>query len=106
MPKGKRAKNARISWRLMTETSETMTYTKMNQVATQVLQAFFANRFVFNKGKFIGWYISPKDGLNLQIYCLDATEALRVAKYVLSSIGKTWDDSIFKVTTPNRDNLA
>lgn len=104
--KGKYPKDARISWRLMNETSESLTFTKMNDVAALVYQQFFQNRFSFKKGKFIGWYISPLDGLHLQLYCLDATEAKRVAKYVVQAIGKTWNDSIFKVTSPDRDNIT
>ncbi|MEH1884097.1 hypothetical protein [Nostoc sp.] len=106
VPRGKYPKDARISWRLMNETSESLTFTKMNDVAALVYQQFFQNRFSFKKGKFIGWYISPLDGLHLQLYCLDATEAKRVAKYVVQAIGKTWNDSIFKVTSPDRDNIA
>ncbi|MEH2278126.1 MAG: hypothetical protein V7K40_25915 [Nostoc sp.] len=105
LPKGKYPKTARISWRLMEETSESFTFTKMDAVATLVFQNFFQNnRFSFNKGKFISWYISPLDGLNLQIYCLDETEAERVAKYVVQAIGKTWQDKIFKITKPKRSN--
>ncbi|MEH2145293.1 hypothetical protein [Nostoc sp.] len=104
VPRGKQPKDAQISWRLMTETTESFTFAKMNDVATLVYQQFFQNRFSFNKGKFIGWYISPPDGLNLQLYCLDETEAERVAKYVVQAVGKTWDDKIFKITKPKRSN--
>src|SRR5204863_1150646 len=88
------------------ETTESLTFTKMNGVAALVYQQFFNERFTFNKGKFIGWYISPADGLNLQLYCLDSAEAERVAKYVVKAINKTWNDSIFKITEPKRDNLT
>ena len=104
VPRGKYPKDAQISWRLMNETSESFTFTKMNDVAALVYQQFFQNRFTYNKGKFIGWYISPPDGLNLQLYCLDETEAERVAKYVVQAVGKTWDDKIFKITNPKRNN--
>ncbi|MEH2119023.1 hypothetical protein [Nostoc sp.] len=104
VPRGEYPKNARISWRLMDETSESFTFTKMNAMAALVYQHFFQNRFTFKKGKIIGWYISLVDGLNLQLYCLDEVEAERVAKYVVQSIGKTWNDKIFKTTKPKRDN--
>ncbi|MEH2000440.1 MAG: hypothetical protein V7L00_17120 [Nostoc sp.] len=100
IPRGKYPKDARISWRLMNETSESLTFAKMNDVAALVYQQFFSNRFSFKKGKVIGWYLSPSDGLALQIYCLDAAEAERVAKYVVQAIGKTWNNSIFKTTNP------
>lgn len=104
VPRGKYPKDARISWRLMNETSESFTFAKMNDVAALVYQHFFQNRFTYNKGKFIGWYISPIDGLNLQLYCLDETETERVAKYVVQAVGKSWDDKIFKITKPKRSN--
>ncbi|MEH2002359.1 MAG: hypothetical protein V7L00_27110 [Nostoc sp.] len=105
IPRGKYPKDARISWRLMNETSESLTFAKMNDVAALVYQQFFSNRFSFKKGKVIGWYLSPSDGLALQIYCLDAAEAERAAKYVVQAIGKTWNNSIFKTTNPNRTNV-
>lgn len=104
VPRGKYPKDAVISWRLMNETSESLTFAKMNNIATLVYQQFFQNRFTFNKGKIIGWYISPADGLNLQLYCLDETEAERVAKYVVQAVGKTWNDKVFKITKPKRNN--
>ncbi|MHC5598773.1 MAG: hypothetical protein ACYTXC_23020 [Nostoc sp.] len=107
VPKGKQPKDARISWRLMNETSESLTVAKINNVAGLVYQQFFQNNvFNFNKGKVIGWYTSPTDGLHLQLYCLDVTEAERVAKYVVQAVGKTWNDNIFKTTTPKRNNLT
>ncbi|OYE02946.1 hypothetical protein [Nostoc sp. 'Peltigera membranacea cyanobiont' 232] len=106
-PRGKQPKDARISWRLMGETSQSLTFTKINNAATLVFQKFFQNNiFNFNKGKVIGWYNSPTDGLHLQLYCIDSTEAERVAKYVVQAIDKTWNDNLFKTTTPKRNNLV
>ncbi|MBH8575782.1 hypothetical protein I8752_22815 [Nostocaceae cyanobacterium CENA369] len=107
VPRGRQAKDARFGWRLMNETSESLTLEKINNIASLVYQHFFSNNnvFNFNKGKVIGWYTSPVDGLHLQLYCLDVEEAERVAKYVVQSINKTWNDNIFKTTTPKRNNL-
>lgn len=106
VPKGKYPKDARITWRLMNETSESMTFDKINNAATLVYQKFFQDRFSYNKGKVIGWYISSSDGLNLRLYCLDADEAERVAKYVVQAVGKTWNDDFFKTSNPKRNNLV
>ncbi|MBH8576987.1 hypothetical protein I8752_29200 [Nostocaceae cyanobacterium CENA369] len=105
---GRRAKDARFGWRLMNETSESLTFEKINNVATLVYQQFFANNNIFNynKGKVIGWYTSPIDGLHLQLYCQNIDESERVAKYVVDAIDKTWHDNLFKTTTPKRNNLT
>ncbi|WDD30783.1 hypothetical protein PQG02_18770 [Nostoc sp. UHCC 0926] len=108
VPRGKQVKDARLGWRLMNETSESLTFEKINNIALLVYQHFFLknNVFNFNKGKVIGWYTSPIDGLHLQLYCLDVNEAERVAKHVVQAINKTWNDNLFKSTTPKRNNLT
>ena len=97
--------DARFSWRLMDQTSESITNDILNNWANKIYNAFFNPVFSFAKGKYIGWYISPKDGLHLQLYCLDEATTESVARKIVSSIGKDFSDDLFKITKPKKDNL-
>ncbi|MEH1791611.1 hypothetical protein [Nostoc sp.] len=106
VPRGKFPKSAEFSYRVMGETSETVTNEKLNSYARLVYSAFFQNQFAINKGKYIGWYISPVDGLHLQLYCIDEAECTRVAQAIVSKLNKTWSESLFKITKPTRSNAV
>ena len=106
VPRGSRPKNARVTWRLMDQTSETISNQILNNWATKVYNSFFNPVYSFHKGKYIGWYNSPADGLHLQLYCLDDITAESVAKKIVTSADKTFNDDLFKVTKPKRNNIA
>ncbi|MGV0102347.1 hypothetical protein NSTCB13_00868 [Nostoc sp. DSM 114160] len=106
VPRGKFPKSAEFSYRVMGETSETITNEKLNNYARLVYTAFFQDQFVINKGKYIGWYTSPVDGLHLQLYCIDEAECSRVAQAIVSKLNKAWTESLFKITKPARSNTV
>ncbi|MEH2400512.1 hypothetical protein [Nostoc sp.] len=105
VPVGKFPKSAQFSFRLLDETSETITKDKLNTYARKMYAAFFETQFTFNKGKYIGWYTVPEEGLHLQLYCIDETECERVAKAIVSKLEKVWNEAAFKISKPHRSNL-
>jgi outer membrane protein assembly factor BamB len=106
VPKGKNPKTAKITWRLMDKTSETITNEDLNSWANKIYDGLFKDtRYSFDKGKFIAWYISKSEGLHLQIYCLSAEEGEKVVKKVLEVFGKEFNTDLLKITEPKRDNL-
>lgn len=105
LSRGQRPKEAEFSWRLLSHTSYTITTDILNYWARKVYDNYFNPQpYTFNKGKYIGWYESPKDGVHLQLYTYDEQTAEAVAKKILGSIDKQFDDNIFKTTKPKRSN--
>jgi hypothetical protein len=104
VPKGKTAKNARISYRLMNETSSSLTKTELKNLAKKIYDDFATPIYRFNKGKVISWYVSPSEGLHLQIYGHTEEIGETVIKKVLSHRNLTFDNNIFKSTTPKRNS--
>ncbi|MEH2014174.1 hypothetical protein [Nostoc sp.] len=106
VPVGKFPKSAQFSFRLLDETSETITKDKLNTYARKMYAAFFETQFTFNKGKYISWYTVPEEGLHLRFYCIDEVECERVAKAVVSKLEKVWNEDAFKISKPRRSNLV
>lgn len=104
VPKGKHAKSARISYRLMNQTSSTLSRTELITLGRDIYNDFAKpTAYRFNKGKIIGWYIKPEEGLNLQIYCHTEEIGETVVKKILSHRNLTFDNDIFKYSKPNRN---
>lgn len=98
--------DARISFRLLNESSETITITELQNWARKIQSSFFNPIFRFKKGKKIAWYVKPDDGFHLQTYVYDDAEGERVVKEIVQLAGKTWDENYFKVTDPRRSNTT
>lgn len=104
-PKGKTSKNARISYRLMNQTSSTLSRTELINLGRDIYNDFAKpTAYRFNKGKIIGWYVKPEEGLNLQIYCHTEEIGETVVKKVLAHRNLTFDNDIYKFSKPNRNS--
>ncbi|HLO85851.1 MAG TPA: hypothetical protein VK203_12705 [Nostocaceae cyanobacterium] len=106
VPRGETPTDARVSFRLMNETSESITVSELKRWAQKIQAAFFNPIYKFRKGKVITWYIDKKNGFHLQIYGLNAAEGEKVARDVVKLADKTFDEDILKETNPKRSNTT
>lgn len=81
-----------ISFRLMQETSETITKTQVNTLATKIKTLFVTpNRFVWHKGKLMCSYTDRERGYQLQLLVRNKAEGKRMIEQVLDIQGHTPD---------------
>lgn len=105
VPRGKTAKTARASYRLMNQTSSSLSKTELKNLGRDIYNDFAKpTPYRFNKGKIIGWYVKPEEGLNLQIYSHTEEIGETVVRKILSHRNLTFDNDIYKFTKPNRNS--
>lgn len=81
-----------ISFRLMDETSETLTRSNLEVIGNRIKANLgTGNGFIWRKGREMVSYTDWDAGLQLQILCLNRTEGERVVKAVLDCANKTYD---------------
>ncbi|PSB20552.1 hypothetical protein C7B65_06505 [Phormidesmis priestleyi ULC007] len=75
---------AEITFRVMNETSESMTEAKAKVTANKIKTLFCAgNGFAWKKGRELWMYKEPAKGYNLQLYAWNETEAKKVIEQIL-----------------------
>jgi hypothetical protein len=104
LPEKETPATARVSFRLMNETSESLTMSELKNWASKIQSEFFNPIFKLKKGKIITWYIDKKNGFHLQIYGYDEAEGERLARAVVKLADKTFDEDNLKHTHPKRSN--
>lgn len=81
-----------ISFRLMNETSTTISKTRVETLATRIKSLFVTpTRFVWHKGKLMVSYTDRKRGYQLQLLVRDKTEGKRIIEQILDVQGHTPD---------------
>ncbi len=106
VPDGLSPITAEISFRLMDETSESITRTKALTLANKIKQEMVdgGKEIYFNKGKNIVNYNDRKHGLALQIYALNESEGEKIIKKILTIRGVSFDASRLTVSAPKRNS--
>lgn len=97
---------AEINFRIMDETSATMTESKANSLASKIKAAFSTiPTWQFTKGKFIYSYQDKKNGYWLQIYAINKSEAEEVVRKILTIQNHTYDaDKLKESHAPNKQS--
>lgn len=91
-----RRQAAQISFRLMTEESETITKAEVERIASRISALFMASGgFVWNKGRLMCAYCDWDKGYQLQLNCRSITEGKRIVEQVLAIQGHTPDWTCF-----------
>lgn len=81
-----------ISFRLMNETSDTLSRSELINIGNRIKSGFGAGQgFVWRKGREMVTYSDWDNGLQLQILCINRTEGERVVREVLQAASKTYD---------------
>lgn len=93
VPSNRRPSSAEISFRLTNETPQTLTEGDLNTLANRIKTEFgTANGYRWRKGRLLVTYKSPEQGLNLQIYAFNETEAREVINKVCDAALKPFSD--------------
>lgn len=104
-PNGFARIQAEIKFKLMDETSETITQAKIQSIANKIKLAFGGiPTWDFMKGKNIYTYQDRKKGYWLQIYALDESNAEQLARKVITIQDHTFENEKFKVSIPKRNS--
>ncbi len=104
---GAKKLDAEYSFRLMHETSATITKAKLTTLATLVKELFvIANLGIhFTKGKNIYSYYDPINGYKLRIYANTESEALPIIEKLLESQEIAYDQSKLTRHEPEKSNI-
>ena len=91
-----------ISFRLMDESSASMTRTKAETLARNIKQEFATPLFTWDKGWYYCSYRDKEKGYLLKLLVKSKTEGQRVVKQVLKIQNHTFDDNFFQFTEHDR----
>ena len=104
-PSGRRAVEGQISFRLMNETSATMTETKARILATRIKNEFaLSNGYVWKKGNKKYTYLDKDDGVDLRILSISQTEAVELIKKILDVLQYVYDENNLQEIEPKRNS--
>lgn len=88
--KGRDRTSGRLTFRLMNETSETISKTELTNIATKIKSKFGSNNgYIWNKGKELYCYADWSKGYQLQMLTKSQSQARQIVSDVLSLQGHT-----------------
>lgn len=95
------------SWRLINETSQTLTESELRRIGTQIKAKFGAGRgYVFRKGRKIVKYLQKEQGYNFLLRARDAQEGKDLIREVLSINGHSLDNQRLVVSEVDNEGDA
>ena len=107
IPSGKRAVEGEIGFRIVDETSTTMTELKAKTLATKIKNEFaVGNGYIWKKGKHKVTYKDPEVGVDLRILALNETEGIEVVKKVLDVVDGIYDEDKLISIDPKKDSIT
>lgn len=103
----RRAMEGQISFRLINETSATMTETKGRALAVKIKNEFATNNgYIWKKGKFKCVYKDFNNGLDLNILTISKTEGIELIRKLCDVIDAAYDADLLRISEPERDSLT
>lgn len=103
----KRPVEGEISFRLITETSATMTETKARLLASKIKNEFAINNgYIWKKGKIKCVYQDFDNGLDLRLLCLNETEGIEVINKVCDVVQSPYNSNYLKIQEPKRNSVT
>ena len=97
---------AQISFRLMNETSQTITKTHLTAIANEIKTQFASgNGYVWSKGKIKRVCKDSENGLNLNILCINETDGTEIIKKIYDIINKTYNEDKCSTVNPERNSV-
>ncbi len=98
---------ARISFRLMNYTSETITTAIATSYANDIRSEFATNNgYVWRKGKELWTYTSWEQGYQLQLLCRTESDAVQLTQKVLSIQNDTYQPEFMNVKLNQAESVA
>lgn len=97
---------AQISFRLMNETSQTITKTNLIKIANKIKTEFATGSgFVWSKGKIKRVCKDSENGLNLNILCINEQDGTEIIKKIYNVLGKTYNEEKCTTVNPERNSV-
>jgi hypothetical protein len=97
---------AEICFRLMNESTETITRANLETLAKKIKSEFALGQgYTFNKGKTIVHYNDRAQGYSLQLYVINEAEGIDVVKKVLGIQNHTYNDEFLRKTEPKKSSV-
>lgn len=104
---GNRPVTAEISFRLMNETTPTLTKANVTALATEIWNTFGGSTpYKFNKGKHYVYYLDEENGYDFRILVMSKTEGERVIKSVLSLRNHVFNEDYFRFSDSEKSNTT
>lgn len=95
------------SWRLVEETSNTITKAKLTGIANKIKTQFGSNSgYVFRKGRKTIVYKKPSEGYKMYLYSRELSDGKNLIREVLSINGHVLDDSVLKISSTDDETSA
>ena len=105
VPSGRRAVEGQVSFRLINETSATMTEVRARQLAVRIRNEFALNGgFIWRKGNNKYTYNDLENRLDLRILSTSETEGRRVIDKVLDVLQLTYNNDFLQEIAPKRNS--
>lgn len=104
VPDGYEPIRANISFRLMDETTETITKSNVETLAKQIRTELATGQgYTFDKGKYLCKYSDKKHGYELQLYTLNGNEGEQLARKIVGIRNHTFEEDGFRVVEPKKN---
>ena len=104
VPDGRRPIRGQVAFRLINETSATMTENKARSLAVRIRSEFANNDgYVWKKGKNKYTYKHLDEGANFSVLSISETEGKEVIQKVLDVMGLTYIEDFFQEILPKKD---
>ena len=101
----RRPVEGQISFRLINETSATMSETKARLLATKIKNEFALNNgYIWKKGKLKCVYQDFTNGLDLRVLSLSETEGIEVINKIIDVVGANYNNDYLRVSEPKRSS--
>lgn len=97
---------AEISFRLMNESTETISKSNLEVLAAKIKTEFASGQgYTFNKGKLITHYRDKEHGYYLQLYVINESEGVEVTKKILDIQNHVYNEDFFRKTEPKKSSV-
>lgn len=98
---------AEISFRIMDQTSESLTEAYLEKLARDISLTIGGNTpYKFTKGKVFAYYLDKVRGYDFRVLVANKDEGEEVIKKILSIRNHTFDADLYRFVTPQRSNTT
>lgn len=104
---GYRPARMEVSWRLVDETTQTITKAKLTTIANKIKTSFgTGSGYLFRKGRKLVIYHKLSHGYKLTLRARDLAEGKNLIREILSLNGHSLDDEILKISQVDNETEA
>lgn len=106
VPDGYQPIRGQISFRLMNESSQTITKSDLATIANKIKLEFASGSgFIWSRGKIKRVCKDSENGLNLNVLCLNENEGTSIIRKIYDILDKPYDEDKCTTVNPQRNSL-